>query len=106
MSSIIFGKKYLNSNIGSLSYSLNTKDLTSYLTIPLPQTVEKKPFGLTILYNLDSDKIDESVNLGKGGIFSHRLTFQDVDDTQFNVIDCLGNKRVFIKNYNKYLLPI
>ena len=98
MSSIIFGKKYLNSNIGSLSYSLNTKDLTSYLTIPLPQTVEKKPFGLTLLYNLDSDRIDDSINLGKGGTFSHSLTFQDVDDTQFNVIDCLGNKRVFIKN--------
>ncbi len=45
MSSIIFGKKYLNLKIGSLSYSLNTKNLTSYLTIPLPQTVGKKPFG-------------------------------------------------------------
>lgn len=98
MSSIIFGKKYLNLKIGSLSYSLNTKDLTSYLTIPLPQTVGKKPFGLTLLYNLDSDRIDDSINLGKGGTFSHSLTFQDVDDTQFNVIDCLGNKRVFIKN--------
>lgn len=98
MSSIIFGKKYLNLKIGSLSYSLNTKNLTSYLTIPLPQTVGKKPFGLTLLYNLDSDRIDDSINLGKGGTFSHSLTFQDVDDTQFNVIDCLGNKRVFIKN--------
>ena len=98
MSSIIFGKKYLNLKIGSLSYSLNTNDLTSYLTIPLPQTVGKKPFGLTLLYNLDSDRIDDSINLGKGGTFSHSLTFQDVDDTQFNVIDCLGNKRVFIKN--------
>ena len=98
MISIIFGKKYLNLKIGSLSYSLNTKNLTSYLTIPLPQTVGKKPFGLTLLYNLDSDRIDDSINLGKGGTFSHSLTFQDVDDTQFNVIDCLGNKRVFIKN--------
>ena len=98
MSSIIFGKKYLNLSIGNLSYSINAEDLTSYLSIPLPKTVEKKPFGLTILYNLDSDKIDESINLGKGGTFLHSLTFQDVDDTQFNVIDCLGNKRVFIKN--------
>lgn len=49
------------------------------------------------MYNLDNDKIDENANFGKGGSFSHSLTFQDVDETQFNVIDFFGNKRVFIK---------
>ncbi len=49
------------------------------------------------MYNLDNDKMDENANFGKGGSFSHSLTFQDVDETQFNVIDFFGNKRVFIK---------
>lgn len=63
----------------------------------MPKTVEKNSFRLSLMYNLDNDKMDENANFGKGGSFSHSLTFQDVDETQFNVIDFFGNKRVFIK---------
>ena len=99
MSSIIFGKKYLNSNIGSLSYCLNTKDLTSYLTIPLPQTVGKKPFSLQLFYDLDGINKDYTINFGKGITFSSQLFF-DNQVSKENVIyvtDLLGNKRKFIQ---------
>ena len=102
MSSIIFGKKYLNSNIGSLSYSLNTKDLTSYLTIPLPQTVEKKPFGLQLFYNLNSEDVGQYANFGKGISFSYQHSFLDKssEENSIYVTDVLGVKKTFVRENN------
>lgn len=106
MGSIIFGKKYLNLSIGNLSYSLNTQDLTSYLTIPLPQTVGKKPFSLQLFYDLDGINKDYTINFGKGITFSSQLFF-DNQVSKENVIyvtDLLGNKRKFIQDSSSSML--
>lgn len=100
MSSIINGKKYLNLNIGNLTYSLNTEDLTSPITIPLPQTIEKKPFGLQLFYNLNDTNVGQYANFGKGISFSYQLSFLDKteEDNCIYVVDILGTKKKFVKS--------
>ena len=106
MSSILFGKKYLNLSIGNLSYSINAEDLTSYLTIPLPQTVGKKPFGLQLFYDLDGINKDNIINFGKGITFSSQLFFdnQVSEENTIYVTDLLGNKRKFIQDSSSSML--
>ena len=92
-------KKIINVSIGKITFYVNTKDLTSYLTIPLPQTVEKKPFGLQLFYNLNSEDVGQYANFGKGISFSYQHSFLDKssEENSFYVTDVLGVKKTFVR---------
>ena len=102
MSTELNEKKIINVSIGKITFYVNTKDLTSFLTIPLPQTVEKKPFGLQLFYNLNSEDVGQYANFGKGISFSYQHSFLDKssEENSIYVTDVLGVKKTFVRENN------